>query len=138
MSFTLRPSLFDDSFDDLLRGFLVKPLRYTNTAAARLPLDVAEQDDAYTLRADLPGIKREDINVSIDGASVSIAAERKEQAAPGTRALLNERGYGRIARSVQLAQEVDATKAEARYNDGILELRLPKKSATAVRQLTIQ
>jgi HSP20 family protein len=90
--------------------------------------------------AEVPGVKKEDIQVSIDGADVTLAAElkRERDVSKDERVLHAERGFGKLARSFTLPQEVDEAKAEAKYRDGVLELTLPKKAAEARKTIAIQ
>jgi HSP20 family protein len=87
----------------------------------------------------MPGIKKEDIHVSIDGPMVSISAERKQEkeAKDGERVLRTERYFGKVSRSFQLGQDIDDGQASAKFTDGVLELTLPKKAATQSKRLTI-
>jgi HSP20 family protein len=136
-----RFSPFDDSLDDLFRGFFVRPVSYENpTGATQFRVDVSENDNAYTLRAEIPGVKKNDINVSIDGDTVAISAEVKSErdAKDGERVLRSERYYGKIYRAFTLGQSVDESGAAARYADGVLELTLPKKAAVQAKRITIQ
>ncbi|MCW5624780.1 MAG: Hsp20/alpha crystallin family protein [Burkholderiales bacterium] len=132
-------SPFDDTFDDLLRGFFVRPVAYDGQPAAQFKMDVREEENAYVVHADIPGVKKEDIRVSIDGNQVSIGAEvkRATEEKNGGRVLKVERYTGKVSRSFTLASEVDAGAANARYADGVLELTLPKKAASSAKQLTI-
>jgi HSP20 family protein len=134
--------VYRDPINDLLRGFFVRPVDFGNTeeAPALLTVDVAEQANAYTVHAEIPGVKKEDIHVSIDGALVSISAERRDEkeTREGSKTLRSERYFGKVSRSFQLPQEVDESQASAKYNDGVLELVLPKKQAAQARRLTIQ
>ena len=131
-----------DPLEDFFRGFLVRPVEYGNgaTEAPQMKLDVKEVADAYQVHAELPGIKKEDIHVHIDGPVVSISAERKQSSAvkEGERILRTERYFGQVSRSFQLGQDVDESKASARFNDGVLELSLPKKTAAQSRRLVIE
>lgn len=135
-----RPETHDlvDPFDTLFRGFF-RPVSLEREAPA-LRIDVREDENAYRVHADLPGVAKEDIHVAIDGNTVSIAAEvrRVEEARDGERVLRRERHTGRFTRSFALETEIDETQAQARYTDGVLELVLPKKRATTARRLTIQ
>ena len=103
-------------------------------------MDVAEKNGAYTVTAELPGVKKEEIQVSIDGAQVTLSAEvkREKEVAQDERVLHTERTFGKVTRSFSLPQEVDEAKAEAKYRDGVLELTLPKKTAAQRKQITIQ
>ncbi len=134
---------FNELVDDFFKGFLVRPVAYENgrsEALARMKVDVAERNGAYLVTAELPGVRREDINVSIDGAQVSLTAElkREKETSQDERVLHAERVYGKATRSFTLPQEVDEEKAEAKFRDGVLELTLPKKQAAARRQISIQ
>jgi len=128
---------FNDLVDDLFKGFFVRPVAYEGRG---MKLDIAEKNGAYTVVADLPGVKKEDIQVSIDGAEVTLSAEvkREREVTQGERVLHTERTFGSVTRSFTLPQEVDEAKAEAKFRDGVLELRLPKKAAAARKQVTIQ
>lgn len=103
-------------------------------------MDVSETEQAYTVRADMPGVSKEDIKVAVDGRDVSINAEiRKEQEEKqGENIICSERIYGQQSRHFSLPQEVDDTRVEARYQDGVLELVLPKKANAGRKQISIQ
>jgi len=131
-----------DPFADLLRGFFVRPVDFDADLSMHSPemrVDVRENNDNYSVMAELPGIAKEDIHVSIDGQLVSISAERKQEkeVKDGERVLRTERYYGKVSRSFQLGQEVDESQASAKFVDGVLQLTLPKKAQTQARRLTI-
>lgn len=130
-----------DPLDDFFRGFFVRPVEFgTQADTPSIKVDVKEAPEAYTVHAELPGIKKEDIHVHIDGAVVSISAERKQEkeVKEGERVLRTERYFGKVSRSFQLGQEVDDTKAAAKFTDGVLEVTLPKKAAPQATRLTIE
>lgn len=136
---------FADVFDDLLKGFFVQPLSYAQRRgegeqARPARIDVLEQNGEYKVFAELPGVKKDDIKVEIDGNQVSISAEVRNErdAREGERLLHSERYYGRIARSFRLDQEVDESRTTARFENGILELSLPRKAQPSAKQITIQ
>jgi HSP20 family protein len=132
---------FGDVVDDFLRGFFVKPVAYEpSEPVRRLRVDVAEHSGEYKVLAELPGVKKEDIEIKIDGEQVSISAELRNTpgAGDGERVLHSERYFGKLARAFRLGEEVDATKAAAKLTDGVLELTLPKKTPAASRKITIQ
>ena len=131
---------FEDSFDDLVKGFFLRPMRYEQHDSVRVKVDVKEDPASYTVLAEIPGVKKEDIQVSIDGNQVAISAEvkRQKEEKQGEKSLRTERYYGRVYRSFALAQDVDQEKAQAKYESGVLELRLPKKAAASTRTLTVQ
>jgi HSP20 family protein len=132
---------FDDALDDLFRGFFVRPLSFEGPAgAAQFRVDVSENENAYTLRAEIPGVKKNDINITIDGDTVAIGAEVKNEkdVKNGDRVLRSERYHGKVYRAFTLGQAVDETAASAKYSDGVLELTLPKKAAVQAKRITIQ
>lgn len=131
-----------DPLDELFRGFFIRPVDYgfgTGTEAPEMRVDVKEDNGTYQVHAELPGIRKDDIHVSIDGPVVSISAERKQEkeVKDGERVLRTERYFGKVSRSFQLGQEVDEATAVAKFNDGVLELTLPKKAAAQAKRLTI-
>lgn len=130
-----------DPLDDLFHGFFVRPVEYgSQPDAPAVKVDVKEQENGYLVHAEIPGVKKEDIHIAVDGAIVSISAERREEkdVKEGERVLRTERYFGKVSRSFQLAQEIDEAQVTAKYNDGVLELALPKKAATQARRITIQ
>jgi HSP20 family protein len=128
-------STLDGLFNDLFRPAV------DDTAAAPLALrvDVREAPEAYTLHAELPGVKREDIHIEIDGNEVSIAAEakREAEAGEGDKWLRRERAWGKAARRFALPAEVDEATATAKFVDGVLTLTLPKKAPAASRRIAV-
>lgn len=131
---------FDETFDDLFKGFFVRPMAFDSQPQVQIKVDVREEDGAYVVHADIPGVKKEEINVTIDGNQVAISAEvkRSREDKQGEKLLHAERFAGKVYRAFSLAQEVDEAQAHAKYNDGVLELRLPKKAAVSARKLSIQ
>lgn len=128
--------------DDIFRDFFTPPtLRSSPSVAPRMRVDISETDQAYQVVAEVPGVNKDDIKVSVDGNRVSINAEIKEEKRAdeaGGRMVRSERVYGQQYRSFTLPQEVDDAAAEAKYRDGILELTLPKKAGGGGKQLSIQ
>lgn len=129
-----------DPLDELFRGFFVRPVEWSNTEAPGIKIDVKEEESNYVVHAELPGVKKEDIQIEVDGATVSLSAERKQEkeVKEGERLLRTERYFGKVARSFQLGHEIDETQASARYNDGVLELVLPKRQSTPTRRLVVE
>lgn len=127
-----------EPFDDLFRGFF-RPVRM-DLELPQFKIDVTENDKAYTVHADLPGVNKEDIHVSIEGNTVAISAETRSESEQkeGEKVLKRERTYGKVYRSFALASDVDEASATAKYKDGVLELVLPKKSAAASKRLTVE
>lgn len=129
-----------DPLDDFFRGFFVRPVDFgTPAETPTVKIDVKEQENAYVVHAEMPGIKKEDIHVHVDGPMVSISAERKleKEVKEGERVLRIERSFGKLSRNFQLGQDIDDSAASAKFTDGVLELTLPKKTATPTRRLTI-
>eukprot|EP00825_Cyclidium_porcatum_P013423 TRINITY_DN1707_c0_g1_i19.p2 TRINITY_DN1707_c0_g1~~TRINITY_DN1707_c0_g1_i19.p2 ORF type:complete len:169 (-),score=8.89 TRINITY_DN1707_c0_g1_i19:185-691(-) len=130
-----------DPFDDIFRGFFVRPVDFNSAQnqAPSIKMDVKEQDDNYLIHAELPGVKKEDIHVVVDGNQVSISAETKQEkeVKEGDRILRSERYFGNVSRSFQLERDIDDSKAAAKFNDGVLELTLPKRTASPNKRLSI-
>ena len=128
------------SIDEIFRDFSVGPSSWRGVEAApRIRLDVSETDQEYQVRADLPGVKKSDIKVAIENNQVSISAETKEERDARTTGMIrSERYYGQQYRSFALPQDIDDSKAQARYENGVLQLMLPKKAGAASKQITIQ
>ena len=131
---------FEENLDDLVKGFFLRPMRFESQEQVRIKMDVKEDDKTYTVHAEIPGVKKEDIQVSIEGNQVAISADvkREKQDKQGEKVLRTERYYGRVYRAFALAQDVDQEKAQAKYENGVLELTLPKKAATSTRTLAVQ
>ena len=124
----------------LFQNFLWRPTSlFANDDDVELKLDIFEKDNNYIVRADLPGVKREDIQVDIDGSQVSIAAEmrREKQEKTGESIVYSERYQGRVFRTLSLDCAVDQNGAQARYVDGVLELTLPKNAGLTQKRLTV-
>ncbi|MFT4195519.1 Hsp20/alpha crystallin family protein [Ottowia sp.] len=137
----IRRSLFDDFFNDIAPGFFVKPLHGDPLPSpAQIRIDVKENDGAYTVQAEVPGVPKEDIHVAIDGNVVTLRAEVKQQdeQTEGEKVLRSERYYGAVSRGLQLPTEIDQSAARARYDNGVLTLTLPKKQAGGGQRLTIE
>ena len=129
----------DDVFDDMFRGFFMRPVRFEGQPEVQIKMDVKEDDKNYTVHAEIPGVKKEDIHVTIDGSTVSISAEVKtlKEEKKDDKVLRSERYFGKVSRSFSLGQDVDEATAQAKYTDGILELTLPKRVGGKSRKLNI-
>jgi HSP20 family protein len=136
---TLYRDPFAAAFDDVVRGFLTRPAQRQQPAVRAIRFDVAEQGNAYVVTAELPGYKKEDVQVEIDGARVSITAEAKAQneTREGEKVVYSERYTGKAVRSFELSSEIDSEVASAKYENGILILNLPKKTAETRKLLNI-
>ena len=135
------PYALNDLFEDLMKDYWVRPMRWPKDLPEMesIRMDVKEDDKAYTVHAEMPGVKKEDIHVSIEGGTVSIAAEVKKtsEEKEGEKVLRSERYYGKVSRSFSLDHEVDEANASAKFSDGVLELVLPKKATSATKKLTV-
>lgn len=135
-------SLFGDDFDNLFEGFfrpmrLTTPFNWDDTHAPAI--DVTENGESYIVKADLPGIKKEDINVTVHDGILTISAETKseDEKKEGDKVIRRERRYGKYSRSMSLGQQVDEDNVKAAYKDGVLELLLPKKSEAKRQKITV-
>ena len=136
---------------DIVEGVMKSVLRPSFDAALErrangqfrtIPLDVAEDDTTYYVWADLPGVNKEDVNVSVQGNQLALTTEIKRQNAvdqgQGKQNLLfRERWTGTMSRTLEFAGEIDDARATAEYKDGVLALTLPKKESSQVKRLTI-
>lgn len=134
-----RSGLFDELFRDVAPGFFVKPL-HGDPLPAQIKVEVRETPQAYTLQAEVPGVRKEDIHVQVEGNVVSLRAEVKQQdgQADGEKVLRSERYYGAVARSFQLPQDIDNNLAKAKYDHGVLTLTLPKKTQAQGQRLVVE
>lgn len=134
------PSLADP-FESTLRRFFTPTVLESDARNLQMRIDVSEKEDSYLVKADIPGVKKDDINVRIDGNVVQIDAESKQEKDTRDSAgkvLRSERYYGTISRTFSLAQDVDDEKVKATYADGVLKLELPKRTSAAAKKIAIQ
>ncbi len=131
----------EDTFESWFRGV---PVWLPNTEMRASPptqfrMDVIENDREYQVLAEIPGVKKEEINITIDGNEVAISAEVKHEnvVKSGETVLRTERYYGKLQRAFTLGHEVDEATAQAKYTNGVLELTLPKKTTAAARRLAV-
>lgn len=136
---TRRERVFDEFFPEVFRRFSRMPAGFD--APADIRIDVKEDDKGYEVRAEIPGAKKEDIRVAIDGNLVSISSEVKEEKETkgnGQRTLVKELFYGTCSRSFTLPHEVDSKASSAKFENGVLTLRLPRSTEAASRTLKIE
>lgn len=132
---------FGDNLEAAFRRVFPASLFQSESPQLQMRIDVSENADGYTVKADIPGVKREDINVRVDGSMVEIEAEtrsEKETRDDGEKVLRRERHFGSISRAFSLGHDIDASKVQAKYADGVLNLQLPKKAAAAAGRIAIQ
>jgi HSP20 family protein len=139
--YPLRPTLFGNLFDTMLEEFLSPTAEAAREGGAFSPrIDVVENERGYQVEADLPGVTKENLKVSVDGSRVTIEAEvrREAERKEGETVMHTERVVRKYARSFELPHEVDDAQAVARLEHGVLVLTLPKKQAAQSRLLQIQ
>jgi HSP20 family protein len=139
MQSLIRYNTADDAFDNLLRGILIRPPRFDHSTDLQIKLDVSENETSYKVRADIPGVNKEDIQISIDGNLITVSAEvqRDKEIISGDKVLRSERFSGKMTRSFTLPKEVDESASEAKYNNGVLDLVLQKKVPVTSKRLTV-
>lgn len=134
-------SRFDPTanLDDLFRGFGLRPQWRDLDIAPDIRIEVAEDDKAFRVKAELPGIDKDDIEVSVDGNQVAISAEVKREKHTGEneREIFTERYYGNVYRAFTLPGDLESDKVDAHYDNGVLRLTLPKKHNGSARRITI-
>jgi len=132
---------FGASLADLFDGLFVRPVRLGIDGQNELAMkiDVKQDDKAYAVTAEMPGVKKDDIHVLVEGNLVSIEAEVKKEREEkkDERVVRSERYYGKLARSFTLEYEIDEASVQAAYSDGLLKLTLPKKVKSAARQIAV-
>jgi len=130
---------FDDLVSEFTKGFWVKPLAMPAGTELSIKVDVKEDDKSYTVRADIPGVKKEDIQVDVEGNMISLRAEAKQEKEEkkGEKVIYSERSYGMVSRSFSLPAEVDSKGAKAEYKDGVLSLTLPKKGNGGGKRISV-
>ena len=130
-----------NEIDDLFKGLFVRPMRFDLDVGPqmRMKIDVTKAEDTYTVKADIPGVKKDDIQVSVDGNEVTISGEIKKESEEkkGEEVVRSERYYGKVSRSFTLPHDVDEAKVVAKYADGVLKFSLPMKSKSASRKITV-
>lgn len=141
MANIVRYSPFTDLMDEMFKNFLSRPMRFPeDETGMQIRTDVNDDGKNYTIKAEIPGVRKEDIHVTVDGNRVSISAETKKEKEEkeGSRVVRSERYYGKVFRTMTLDSDVDPNEAEAQYADGILTLTLPKKVGSGTKQLTVK
>jgi len=134
-------SLFDEFFTDIFARSGVPAARGASTPpAVRARMDVIDKDDRFEVLVDLPGVKKDDIQVTIEGARVAITAATKseKEEKDGDRVLHSERYAASYARTFELPVEVTEDGAQANFDNGVLKLALPKRATVTSKRLAIQ
>lgn len=130
---------FDAFGDDFFKGFALRPVFRKLEIEPQMRVDLTEDDKAYTVKAEIPGVSKDDIKLSFDGNRIVISAEvkKEKEEKEGEKLIRSERYYGSVSRSFSLAQDVDQGSAKAKYTDGVLEVTLPKKAGSTPTQIAI-
>lgn len=130
-------------FGDLLAdapslGYLIRPL-HGEGLPSEFKCDIKENPQAYVVHAELPGVSKDDLQITVDNGVLTIAAEvrQHDQKSEDEKVVRSERYFGSVSRSFQLPMEVDQAAAKASYENGILELSLPKKQAQGGRRIQV-
>ena len=135
-----RWGLWDSDLDRVLDGFL-RPVRWVEEAAGDLafPLDVSERADEFLIAAELPGVKKDDINVTLENGVLTISAESKSEQTEkeGERVVRQERRYGKYVRSLRLGTQINERAIKANYKDGVLQLTLPKAEEVKPKKISV-
>lgn len=135
----LRP--WNGDFDNLFEGFL-RPARWTEETASDglIPaLDVVERENEFIVKAEMPGVKKDEIEVSLENGVLTIGAETQSETVEkdGDRVIRQERRYGKYVRSLRIGKEIDEKKIKAAYKDGVLELTLPKAETAKPKKISV-
>jgi HSP20 family protein len=103
-----------------------------------IDLDVVETPEAYIVKAEVPGVAKDKIEVNVEDRDVTIAVEYREELEANGKSLWRERSFGKASRAIRLPEAVDANAAQAKHVDGVLQLTLPKVAKANSKQITIQ
>ena len=114
--------------------------QFENTSAGVHPLlNISEDKDGFHVRAELPGVAPEDLDISVEGKSLTLSGKRREPEVPeGARFHRSERGFVSFSRVIGLPSEINALKVEAKLIDGVLSITMPKADAAKPRQISVQ
>ncbi|MGA1385038.1 MAG: Hsp20/alpha crystallin family protein [Steroidobacteraceae bacterium] len=126
-------------FEDVVRSFMRRPFFY-DSQMPEIRMDVREDDDAYVIQAEIPGARKDDVKIDVDDNYVSIAAQLGNQVERknGGRWICTERYSGSVSRGMSLAHDVDPSKADAKYENGVLALTLPKKARSSAKSVPVR
>jgi len=130
---------FDELFNEFGKGFFVRPFPVPAVADLQMKIDVKEDEKSFSVKADIPGVKKEDIHVDVEGDQVTVRAEAKQEKEEkkGEKVIHSERSYGMVSRSFTLPTDIDAKSVKAEYRDGVLNLVLPKKSNGSAKRIEV-
>jgi HSP20 family protein len=128
-----------DAMNSLLQESFVHPTGHAaDGGPAMLPLDISENENEFIVKASLPGVRPEDVQITVTGDTLTIrGAMKDEKEKKGENYLLRERRYGQFQRMVTLSTPISADKAQSRFEDGVLTLTLPKAEEAKPKQIKI-
>ena len=131
---------FSTNLDDLFKGLFLRPLRLDiDSPEIQIKLNVTRSDGAYKVDAEMPGVKKEDIHVSVDGGMVTITGEvkKEKEEKKGDQVVRSERYFGKLERSFTLPHDIDEAHVDTKYSDGVLKLTLPLHEKTKAKAIEI-
>ena len=126
--------------DNIMNGFFRAPMTPNLDTSVRLPaIDISETDLAYLVKTDLPGMRKQDLNITIDDGILTINAEHleKEDEKKNGRLIRQERNYGKFCRRLRIGTDVDDKKVTAKYQEGVLSLTLPKEETARPHRVKV-
>jgi HSP20 family protein len=129
---------YESPLDRALGAFFAPVNGSASVAGGSIDLDVVETPEAYVVKAEVPGVAKDKIEVKVEDRDVTIAVEYREELEPNGKALWRERSFGKASRAIRLPEAVDANAAQAKHVDGVLQLTLPKIAKANAKQITIQ
>ncbi len=126
-------------FDETMRALSPQEGEELERGAWMPAVDIHETDDEYVVKADLPGLKKEDIQIDLKDSTLTLKGEKRfEEKVSKDNYIRTERAYGTFVRSFTLPHNVDSEKIKASYKDGVLELTLPKKEEAKPKQIKVE
>jgi len=129
---------YESPLDRALGAFFAPVNGSASIAGGTIDLDVVETPETYVVKAEVPGVAKDKIEVKVEDRDVTIAVEYREELEPNGKALWRERSFGKASRAIRLPEAVDANAAQAKHVDGVLQLTLPKIVKVSAKQITIQ
>ena len=129
---------YESPLDRALGAFFAPVNGSERVAGGSIDLDVVETPEAYVVKAEVPGVAKDKIEVKVEDRDVTIAVEYREEIEANGKALWRERSFGKASRAIRLPEAVDANAAQAKHVDGVLQLTLPKIAKVNAKQITIQ
>ena len=129
---------YESPLDRALGAFFAPVNGSASVAGGSIDLDVVETPEAYVVKAEVPGVAKDKIEVKVEDRDVTIAVEYREELEPNGKALWRERSFGKASRAIRLPEAGDANAAQAKHVDGVLQLTLPKIAKANAKQITIQ